>query len=114
MGSLHNDRVLKVTDFHHVRVNSSELLTGEDHSHITKNIETFWSKAKHQLSRFNGIPREHFGLFLKECEWRFNNPNSKDQLALLEQLVNDQMGLVSKDSLEKKMSPRCSGSWDFC
>ncbi|HMB90543.1 MAG TPA: IS1595 family transposase, partial [Rhodothermales bacterium] len=20
----------------------------------------------------NGIPKSHFGLFLKECEWRFN------------------------------------------
>jgi transposase len=24
------------------------------------------------LRRFNGIPREHFHLFIKECEWRFN------------------------------------------
>jgi transposase len=26
------------------------------------------------LRKFNGVPKEHFPLFLKECEWRFNNP----------------------------------------
>ena len=24
------------------------------------------------MRKFNGIPRQHFNLFLKECEWRFN------------------------------------------
>jgi transposase-like protein len=24
------------------------------------------------LRRYNGIPRHHFHLYLKECEWRFN------------------------------------------
>jgi transposase-like protein len=28
---------------------------------------------------------EHFGLFLKECEWCFNNPNPKGQLKQLKQ-----------------------------
>ena len=35
-------------------------------------IESFWSQAKRYLHRYNGIPRRHFHLFLKECEWRFN------------------------------------------
>lgn len=35
-------------------------------------IENFWSQAKRLLRRYNGIPREHLHLFLKECEWRFN------------------------------------------
>ncbi|MFM8859830.1 MAG: IS1595 family transposase, partial [Methylocystis sp.] len=35
-------------------------------------IENFWNQAKRHLRRFNGIPREHFHLFIKECEWRFN------------------------------------------
>lgn len=38
-------------------------------------IENFWSQAKRHLRRFNGIPRAHFHLFLKECEWRFNYGN---------------------------------------
>jgi len=24
------------------------------------------------MRRYNGIPKEQFPLFLKECEWRFN------------------------------------------
>ena len=35
-------------------------------------IENFWSQAKRHLRKYNGIPRHHFHLFLKECEWRFN------------------------------------------
>ncbi len=27
------------------------------------------------MRRFNGVPKENFVLFLKECEWRFNNPD---------------------------------------
>ena len=29
-------------------------------------------QAKRHLRKYNGIPRHHFHLFLKECEWRFN------------------------------------------
>ncbi|MFP6749474.1 MAG: IS1595 family transposase, partial [Alphaproteobacteria bacterium] len=35
----------------------------------------------------NGVPKEHFPLFLKECEWRFNNPNPQDQLRHMKQMV---------------------------
>src|SRR5262245_26949929 len=35
-------------------------------------VESFWSQAKRHLHRYNGVPRRHFHLFLKECEWRFN------------------------------------------
>ncbi len=31
-----------------------------------------WNQIKRHLRRFNGIPKEQFPLFLKECEWRFN------------------------------------------
>lgn len=35
-------------------------------------IENFWSQAKRQLGRYNGLPRRHLHLFLKECEWRYH------------------------------------------
>ncbi len=41
------------------------------------NHENFWNQAKRYMRKFNGIPQEHFHLFLKECEWRFNNSNPK-------------------------------------
>jgi len=88
--SLQSYNVLDVSDFHHVRVNHSSLFA-EGRNHIN-GIENFWNQAKRHLRRFNGIPREHFGLFLKECEWRFNNPDPKAQLLLLKQLVKEHMG----------------------
>ena len=36
-------------------------------------IESFWSYAKRRLAKFNGVASERFVLFLKECEFRFNN-----------------------------------------
>jgi len=88
--SLQSYNVLDVSDFHHVRVNHSYLFA-EGRNHIN-GIENFWNQAKRHLRRFNGIPREHFGLFLKECEWRFNNPDPKSQLLMLKQLVKEHMG----------------------
>ncbi|MCX7351674.1 MAG: IS1595 family transposase, partial [Proteobacteria bacterium] len=35
----------------------------------------------------NGVPKENFPLFLKESEWRFNNPNPKAQLSQLKQWI---------------------------
>ncbi|HEX4578188.1 MAG TPA: IS1595 family transposase, partial [Edaphobacter sp.] len=39
-----------------------------------------------------GIPKHHFPLFLRECEWRFNTPNPKQQLTQLQQWVRQFMG----------------------
>jgi len=61
---------LDVSDFHHVRINHSDSFV-EGRNHIN-GIENFWNQAKRHLRRYNGIPREQFPLFLKECEWRFN------------------------------------------
>ena len=46
-------------------------------------IINFWSQAKRHLYRFNGIQRDGFHLFLKECEWRFQQ---EDHGRLMEQL----------------------------
>jgi len=83
--SLCSYNVLDVSGFHHVRINHSETFA-EERNHIN-GIENFWSQAKRHLRRFNGIPKEHFNLFLKECEWRFNNPDPKLQVLLLKELV---------------------------
>ena len=83
--SLCSYNVLDVSGFHHVRINHSETFA-QERNHIN-GIENFWSQAKRHLRRFNGIPKEHFNLFLKECEWRFNNPDPKSQVLLLKELV---------------------------
>lgn len=62
--------VLDVSEFRHHRINHSEKFV-EERNHIN-GIENFWNQAKRHMRRYNGIPRQHFRLFLKECEWRFN------------------------------------------
>lgn len=77
--------VLDVSDFKHYRINHSKLFADRD-NHIN-GIENFWNQAKRHLRKFNGIPKAHFHLYLKECEWRFNNPDPKSQLKQLKQMV---------------------------
>ena len=75
---------LDVSDFHHLRINHYKEFVDEDNkrNHIN-GIENFWSQAKRHLRKYNGIPRQHFPLFLKECEFRFNVTPVTKQLALL-------------------------------
>ncbi len=82
--------VLDVSDFHHFRINHSELFV-DNQTHIN-GIENFWNQAKRHMRKFNGVPKAHFGLFLKECEWRFNNNDPSSQLSQLRQLVRGHMG----------------------
>ena len=62
--------VLDVSEFKHHRINHSKLFA-DKHTHINGN-ENFWNQAKRRLRGYNGIPKQHFHLFIKECEWRFN------------------------------------------
>ena len=72
---------LDVSDFHHHRINHSALFaTGKNH---INGIENFWNQAKRVLRKYNGIPKESFPLFLKECEFRFNYGAPKQQLTIL-------------------------------
>ena len=77
--------VLDVSEFSHFRINHSTHFA-EKHNHIN-GIENFWNQAKRHLRKFNGIPKEHFELYLKECEWRFNYSEIKVQISILTQLV---------------------------
>ena len=82
--------VLDVSEFRHYRINHSKLFAaGQNH---INGIENFWNQAKRHLRKFNGVPKENFPLFLKECEWRFNNPKPHLQLSQLKQWVKDDLG----------------------
>lgn len=76
---------LDTSGFKHLRINHSKLFAHKK-NHIN-GIENFWNQAKRHLRKFNGIPKEHFGLYLKECQWRFNTPDPKLQLAQLKSWV---------------------------
>lgn len=76
---------LDVSEFKHLRINHSKLFAGGG-NHIN-GIENFWNQAKRHLRRFNGVPKEHFNLSIKKCEWRFNHSDPKEQLVILKQMV---------------------------
>ena len=78
--------VLDVSEFHHHRINHTEAFVQDKHNHIN-GIENFWNQAKRTLSRYNGIPRAHFTLFLKEAEFRFNYGSPREQLAQIKRWV---------------------------
>jgi len=77
--------VLDVSEFHHVRINHSEKFV-EEKNHIN-GIENFWNQAKRHMRRYNGIPKTHFHLFLKECEWRFNHRPASNLLKTIAEWV---------------------------
>ena len=81
--------VLDVSGFSHFRINHSTHFA-ERQNHIN-GIENFLNQVKRHLRKFNGIPKEYFELYLKECEWRFNNSEIKVQISILKQLVKSSL-----------------------
>ena len=73
---------LDVSDFHHHRINHSTHFAEQNFNHIN-GIENFWNQAKRILRKYNGIPKNNFNLFLKECEFRFNYGTPNQQLKTL-------------------------------
>ena len=69
--SLSGSNVLGVAGFKRHRVNHSKTFVSRRGHHIN-GIENFWNQAKRVLRKYNGIPRKHFFLFLKKCEFRSN------------------------------------------
>lgn len=72
---------LDVSAFRHLRIDHGDRFA-KAQTHIN-GIETFWNQAKRHLRRYNGIPKQHFNLFLKECEWRFNSRSPQHMVAEL-------------------------------
>jgi transposase len=73
---------LDVSEFHHHRIDHTDAFA-KGRNHIN-GIENFWNQAKRHLGGYNGIPKAHFHLFLKECEWRFNHRPAKNLLKMLQ------------------------------
>jgi transposase len=77
----HSYDTLDVSEFHHHRINHSDVFVDEK-NHIN-GIENFWNQAKRVLRKYNGIDKKNFPLFLKECEFRFNYGTPKNQMRIL-------------------------------
>ena len=76
---------LSAEGYHHVRINHDTALAEPSGRHIN-GIENFWNQAKRHMRRFNGVPKESFYLFLKECEWRFNAGSAANQIKSLRKI----------------------------
>ena len=76
---------LIVNGYDHYRVFHSENEFARGKCHVN-GIESFWSYAKRRLAKFNGIASFRFVLYLKECEFRFNN-NDEDIFEILSKKV---------------------------
>ena len=64
--SFRSYNALDISEFKHYRINHSELFA-DKHNPIN-GIGNFWNQAKRHLRKFNGIPKAHFYLYLRECE----------------------------------------------
>ena len=78
---------LDISEFIHFRINHSKEFVS-NHIHIN-GIENFWNQAKRHLRKYNGIPKQNFELFLKECEWRFNEGSPKQLLDDLKNILKE-------------------------
>jgi transposase-like protein len=77
----------------HYRVNHSKDEFSDFRGHHVNGIEAFWSYTKRRVTMFNGIRKSHFGLFLKECEWRYNRDDDeleKELKRLLNRYIKQQ------------------------
>jgi transposase-like protein len=56
-------------------------------THLTRFRCYYGQNEKKPMRTSNGVLKEHFELFFKECEWRFNNPKLQAQLRMIKQRV---------------------------
>ncbi len=54
---------LELDNFKHFRINHSELFA--DKTNHINGIENFWNQTKRNMCKFNGVPKEHFGVIFE-------------------------------------------------
>jgi transposase-like protein len=81
------DGLVDVGYDNHYRVNHGDNEWSDEHGHHINGIENFWSCTKRRMQKHNGVRKTYFELFLKECEWRYNEEDY-EQEAELKKLLN--------------------------
>lgn len=76
---------LDISGYHHFRINHSKKFVDKE-KHIN-GIENFWNQAKRHMRKFNGLSPKTFNLYLKECEWRFNNGSPRQLLHQIRKIL---------------------------
>jgi transposase len=77
---------LDVAEFKHYKVIIQ--IIADKCNHIN-GIENFWNQTKRHMRKFNDIDKNHFNLFLKECEWRFNIGDPRNLLRNLKMILKE-------------------------
>jgi len=72
-------RALNVSDLRWVRAPKRGDAARDLH-HVDR-IARLLGADEMALRRFNGVPRQHFYLFVKECEWRYNYDGTLERLS---------------------------------
>ena len=67
--------MLDVSEFKHHRINHSKLFADKQ-NHIN-GIENFWNQAKRRLRGYNGIPKQHFHLFINRVRMALQLPTHR-------------------------------------
>lgn len=75
--------ILNGYDHFRIHHHENEFARGKNH---VNGIESFWSYAKHRLTKLNGIRGPQFPIHLKECEFRFNR-RKEDLLSYMLQVL---------------------------
>lgn len=73
---------LGTNQYVHESVNHSLEYTNRKGGHIN-GIESFWSFCQRRLAKFNGIASTVLPLYIKECEFRYNNKDVAKALKVL-------------------------------
>ena len=76
---------LLTNSYRHCLILHAQMFAHSHRRHIN-GIENFWSFAETKLRRHVGIRRNHFVLYLKEMEFRFNHRH-EDLLLLIGRLL---------------------------
>jgi transposase len=84
---------LVLDGFKHFRINHQECFAKSRRQHIN-GIENFWGYAKTKLKSYYGVSREHFYLYLKEMEFRFNNRKAANLAALIKKTVRKHQAVL--------------------
>lgn len=74
MNMLQAADVLDISEFRYKCINPCKTVLSRRGYHVN-GVENFWNESRRYLRRFNGIRKNSFYWFLKECEWRFNESN---------------------------------------
>lgn len=77
---------LVLDGFKHYRINHDKTFVSKKRNHIN-GIENFWGYAKTKLKRYYGLNRQHFYLYLKEMEFRFNYRKEPNLGLLIRKIV---------------------------